>query len=92
MSKSVLVIETPENCYDCPIGQDCSNILEASLFCLGAGKCVIDKEAATIPNWCPLKPLPEEKEEEYWRSKLSLAWIRGWNTCISKIKGGNADD
>lgn len=30
MSKSVLVIETPENCYDCPIGQDCSNILEAS--------------------------------------------------------------
>ena len=88
MSKSVLVIETPENCYDCPIGQDCSNILEASLFCLGAGKCVIDKEAATIPNWCPLKPLPEEKEEEYWRSKLSLAWIRGWNTCISKITGG----
>ena len=91
MSKSVLVIETPENCYDCPIGQDCSNILEASLFCLGAGKCVIDKETATIPNWCPLKPLPEEKEEEHWRSKLSLAWIRGWNTCISKIKGGNAD-
>jgi hypothetical protein len=45
-----------------------------------------------IPNWCPLKPLPEEKEEEYWRSKLSLAWIRGWNTCISKITGGNADD
>ncbi len=91
MSKSVLVIETPENCYDCPIGQDCSNILEASLFCLGAGKCVIDKEAATIPNWCPLKPLPEEKEEEYWRSKLSLAWIRGWNTCISKITGGEID-
>ena len=89
MSKSVLVIETPENCYDCPIGQDCSNILEASLFC--AGKCVIDKEAATIPNWCPLKPLPEEKEEEYWRSKLSLAWIRGWNTCISKITGGEID-
>ena len=91
MSKSVLVIDTPENCYDCPIGQDCSNILEESLFCLGAGKCVIDKEAATIPNWCPLKPLPEEKEEEHWRSKLSLAWIRGWNTCISKITGGNTD-
>ncbi|MCJ7861192.1 MULTISPECIES: hypothetical protein [unclassified Blautia] len=57
MSKSVLVIDTPTNCYD-----------------------------------CPLKPLPEEKEEEYWRSKLSLAWIRGWNTCISKIIGGEVDD
>jgi hypothetical protein len=29
------------------------------------GKCVLDKEAETIPDWCPLKPLPEEKEEEY---------------------------
>nr|DAH31621.1 MAG TPA: hypothetical protein [Caudoviricetes sp.] len=44
------------------------------------------------PDWCPLKPLPEEKEEEYWRSKLSLAWIRGWNTCISKITGGEDSD
>ena len=45
-----------------------------------------------IPDWCPLKPLPEEKEEEYWRSRFSLAWIRGWNTCISKIIGGGDSD
>lgn len=50
-----------------------------------------DCESKSRPDWCPLKPLPEEKEEEYWRSKLSLAWIRGWNTCISKITGGEVD-
>lgn len=99
MSKSVLVIETPENCYDCPIGQDCSNILETSLFCLGAGKCVIDKEAATIPNWCPLKPLPEKMKVtgiyngEYFKAGGKLPSYKiGWNDCIDEITGGEVDD
>ena len=92
MSKSVLVIDTPEHgCISCLIGRNHSNILETCIYCPIVGKCVLDEEAETIPDWCPLKPLPEEKEEEYWRSRFSLAWIRGWNTCISKITGGEAD-
>ena len=88
MSKSVLVIDTPEKCICCPLLN-------------GADECTAQDDDANFKagdSWdelmkgCPLKPLPEEKEEEYWRSKLSLAWIRGWNTCISKITGGNADD
>nr|DAE98259.1 MAG TPA: hypothetical protein [Caudoviricetes sp.] len=83
MSKSVLVIDTPENCGKCKF--------ISGFWCRAMnGRRVPNNDV--IPNWCPLKPLPEEKEEEYWRSKLSLAWIRGWNTCISKITGGNADD
>lgn len=82
MSKSVLVIDTPENCGKCKFISE--------FWCRAMnGRRVPNNDV--IPDWCPLKPLPEEKEEEYWRSKLSLAWIRGWNTCISKIKGGNAD-
>ncbi len=83
MSKSVLVMDTPENCGKCKF--------ISGFWCRAMnGRRVPNNDV--IPNWCPLKPLPEEKEEEYWRSKLSLAWIRGWNTCISKITGGNADD
>lgn len=83
MSKSVLVMDTPENCGKCKF--------ISGFWCRAMnGRRVLNNDV--IPNWCPLKPLPEEKEEEYWRSKLSLAWIRGWNTCISKITGGNADD
>lgn len=82
MRKSVLVIDTPENCGKCKF--------ISGFWCRATdGRRVPNNDV--IPNWCPLKPLPEEKEEEYWRSKLSLAWIRGWNTCISKIKGGNAN-
>lgn len=83
MNKSVLVMDTPENCGKCKF--------ISGFWCRAMnGRRVPNNDV--IPNWCPLKPLPEEKEEEYWRSKLSLAWIRGWNTCISKITGGNADD
>ena len=99
MRKSVLVMNTPENCLDCRFCYELDEGVEAC--------CSIsddDKDAILMkkidceygycqgkPDWCPLKPLPEEKEEEYWRSKLSLAWIRGWNTCISKIKRGEVD-
>jgi hypothetical protein len=82
MSKSVLVIDTPENCGKCKFISE--------FWCRAMnGRRVPNNDI--IPGWCPLKPLPEEKEEEYWRSELSLAWIRGWNTCISKITGGEAD-
>lgn len=89
MSKSVLVIDTPEKgCISCLIGRNDSNCRITRIYCPIAEETAFDEEAETVPDWCPLKPLPEEKEEEYWRSKLSLAWIRGWNTCISKITGG----
>lgn len=93
MSKSVLVIDTPESCTECKIGHDMSGYMEVCIICRIANKVTLNDEAESRPDWCPLKSLPEKKEEEYWRSKLSLAWIRGWNTCISKITGGrNSDD
>lgn len=84
MSKSVLVINTPKYCALCVLR---SGVLHP--FCRVNNRDITD--LSIRPDWCPLKPLPEEKEEEYWRSRFSLAWIRGWNTCISKITGGEAD-
>lgn len=91
MSKSVLVIDTPENCISCSISRDCSNILETCTFCPITGKCMLDKEAETIPDWCPLKPLPEKMTgvvlTEHWGGVK-----KGWNGCIDAITGGNVDD
>ena len=100
MSKSVLVMDTPENCSDC---QFCYELDEGVEACCSISD--DDKDTSLMkkidceygycqgkPDWCPLKPLPEEKEEECWRSKLSLAWIRGWNDCIDEITGGEVDD
>lgn len=99
--KSVLSIDTPENCYDCPFGTAyCGELEYVGLCeladCLDCDEILIteehyDCESKSRPDWCPLKPLPKKKEERDWRSKLSLEWVRGWNTCISKITGGEAD-
>lgn len=88
MSKSVLVLGTPENCISCSISRDCSDILETCTFCPITGKCVLDKEAETIPDWCPLKPLPEKMTgivlTEHWSGVK-----KGWNGCIDAIAGEN---
>ena len=53
MSKSVLVIETPENCGKCKFISE--------FWCRAMdGRRVPNNDV--IPNWCPLKPLPEKKE------------------------------
>ena len=92
MSKSVLVIDTPEHgCISCLIGQNHSNSLDTCIYCPIAEKCVLDKEAEAIPDWCPLKPLPEKitgvAPTDHWDSIKS-----GWNGCINKITGGDFDD
>lgn len=100
MNKSVLVMNTPENCLDCRFCYELDEGVEACCSISDDDKDTsltkkIDCEYGYCqgkPDWCPLKPLPEEKEEEYWRSKLSLAWIRGWNDCIDAITGGDEEE
>lgn len=71
MSKSALVIDTPENCYDCPFGISYCGELEYVGLCELAD-CLdydivlmteehYDCESKSRPDWCPLKPLPEKK-------------------------------
>lgn len=87
MSKLVLVIDTPEHgCISCLIGRNHSNILETCIYCPIVGKCVLDREAEMIPNWCPLKPLPDKMtgvaQTDHWNSIKA-----GWNGCIDEITG-----
>lgn len=70
MSKSVLVIDAPENCYDCPFGTAYCGELEYEGYCELAD-CLdydvilmteehYDYESKSRPKWCPLKSLPEK--------------------------------
>lgn len=84
MSKSVLVIDTPENCYDCPFGTEyCGNYnYEGNCElaeCLENIMALITEEhygckSKSKPDWCPLKPLPEKMKltgvygREYFQS------------------------
>lgn len=81
MSKAVLVMDMPENCLHCKL-QDWFN-------------CRIVKgchTGDTRPDWCPLRPMPEKREEhpaEYYEfGTLGVAYVSGYNNCIDKILGG----
>lgn len=81
MSKSVLVINTPENCGKCRFVNE--------FWCRANGR--ILPQYDEIPGWCPLKSLPEKlkqrKEMTYWNGVID-----GWNQCINKITGGGDDE
>lgn len=91
MSKSVLVIDTPEHCIHCPLLN-------------GEDECMVQDKDANLnagDSWdklikgCPLKPLPEKKEYivpiDNVESQKDIIAV-GWNACINEITGGNADD
>lgn len=96
MSKSVLVMETPERgCIFCPIGQNDSNYRITRIYCPIAEKTAFNEEAEAIPDWCPLKSLPEKKEYivpiDNVESQKDIIAV-GWNACIDEITGGEVDD
>nr|DAO14004.1 MAG TPA: hypothetical protein [Caudoviricetes sp.] len=86
MSKSVLVIDTPENCGKCKF--------ISGFWCRAMnGRRVPNNDV--IPNWCPLKPLPDKMKltgvygREYFQSNGKMPSYKiGWNQCIDEITGG----
>lgn len=84
MSKSILVIDTPEKCGSgCP----CFDV-ESGKFCNAT-----NKEVRFFA--CPLKPIPEKKEMVQQTSRKKMKHnlrSQGFNACIDEIlKGDNAE-
>lgn len=102
MSKSVLVIDTPENCYGCPFGTEYCGNLEYE-GCCELAECLdgemrlieekhYDYENESRPDWCPLKLLPEKLTYENSYKTVNDDYRDAWNDCIDEITGGNSDD
>lgn len=81
--KSVLVVDTPKTCKECPC--------QMMLVCVPANEDIdeyVDPNT-TIPEWCPLKPLPQKL-----KLRIQREWITdydryeiGYNACLDKIAG-----
>lgn len=101
MSKSVLVIDTPENCVDCIFCQEFNTRSREYAYCYAVNgdsendmkliNCVYGYRQSK-PDWCPLNPLPEKIKVtglyngEYFKAKPPSYKI-GWNNCIDAITG-----
>lgn len=64
MSKSILVVDTPENCHYC---QFCTM---EGYYCEAISGNICRGEAERRPRWCPLIDMPEEISMEYLERAL----------------------
>lgn len=92
MPKAVLVMDMPESCFGCNFMYcDEENDTET---------CQATETARDIdliedrPDWCPLRELPEKKEEVELREckgsvegtwEVPLPVNKGWNACLDNI-------
>ena len=88
MSKSVLVMDTPESCSECKIGHDMKNCFICSI----ANKVALNGEAEAVPDWRPLKPLAEKSTIENDMTDYQCGMVDGRNQCIDEITGGGDSD
>ncbi len=83
MSKSILVIDTPRDCSKCD--------LKDGYFC-GKTKRWIDEDDFPKPDWCPLRDLPEKKEENKYHNNYERGIVDGFNACINELlEGGETE-
>lgn len=50
-------------------------------------KSALDGEAESIPDWCPLKLLPEKDTKNHFPDEFEDGYAIGWNACIDEITG-----
>ena len=85
MAKAVLVMDMPESCPDCRFFE--SDWRECYAISKRYNRDIMTEEAK--PNWCPLRELPEKKEElaieQYEFGGLGKAFVSGWNACLDAI-------
>lgn len=82
MSKAVLIIDMPDNCYDCILNYDsfCCSINNTNFF----DSTKFDPVKTRLNN-CPLKLLPEEDKECHYPDEYEDGYADGWNACIKEI-------
>lgn len=77
MNKAILVIDMPDNCYECVM---CRENHYGDDVCIATYERIFTAEK---PDWCPLKPAPEYCV--YFGGDDDYA--DGYNDCLSEIIG-----
>lgn len=99
MSKSVLVMDTPETCLDCMFCFERNEGVETHCSVVsgdeykGFFRC-IECDGGYCqgkPDWCPLKEVPKEEHSEYCFDEYCDGYDNGWNAFRGRILGENKD-
>lgn len=89
--KAVLAIDMdmPKRCGECKFRSPELNPCEELMWLCKLKDDFIDRR--TRPDWCPLRPTPNKKEENNDGTHFSWHsndwWNAGWNACLKEITG-----
>lgn len=87
MSKSILIIDTPNSCSKCPIK---SQLYDIHYICCVNHRRIIIPGKEDKPDWCPLKEIQEKKiYDSLSEGNPVKAWGNGWNACLDEILNGD---
>lgn len=80
MSKSILIIDTPKSCEQCPC---CVHII-GKKYCAAKGVYLgrNDRDCS-----CPLVAVPAKQDYSQSKGIAMASYIEGWNDCINKLFG-----
>lgn len=81
--KTILVIDKQESCTSCML-----SIYNKKWFCLATNEDIDLTDRYHIPKWCPLKPLPQLKNnsDEWLGDVWAEGYEAGWNKCLKEIE------
>ena len=83
MRKSILILDTPESCDECPLfGNHYSDLCCKALNNRGIN---YPYPKDFRQSWCPLRSVPQE--QEIWYEDERSDWERGYNNCVREIMG-----
>ena len=100
MNKSILLLETPTSCKECPLRINDGDFFTDCMICTPSYTSEVytsvdeHYEKGTKPNWCPLRPLPSYKDltaGNDLESRLFYHFNQGYNTCLQEMEGGEND-
>lgn len=90
MSKSILVIDTPDSCTECPLK---SQLYDIQYICSGNHRRITIPASKNKPDWCPLQDIPSKKSVRDFNISHSdfeqRGYQQGWNACIDEMLGNN---
>lgn len=93
--EGIIVVDKKDACLDC---QFCREIQEGYEACCTLKIDEKDSElfkmidadyCQEVPNWCPIKQLPEKKSMDLGQTVINAARNEGWNACIDEILKGD---
>lgn len=89
-SKAVLVFEMPDSCIYCPCYRQTKNGDDLVEDCKVMMMALNPIERDEVPDWCPLKPIPQKKNatKEWVKNSEDIAEAMkiGWNACLDEIE------